>query len=106
MSVSEMVIERRDENILRAIERITSVYSLAWEIKRDIKEVPGTLGFDWIKEKIDRELKEVLRVLNFIHSSLSTHITGHFVSCFYLGVEWHLTLSYIYNLNSWLHQST
>ena len=29
MSVSEMVIERRDENILRAIERIASVYSLA-----------------------------------------------------------------------------
>ena len=51
MSVSEMVIERRDENILRAIERITSVYSLAWEIKRDIKEVHGTLGFDWIKKK-------------------------------------------------------
>ena len=51
MSVSEMVIKRRDENILRAIERITSVYSLAWEIKRDIKEVHGTLGFDWIKKK-------------------------------------------------------
>ena len=29
MSVSEMVIERRDENVLRAIEIITSVYSLA-----------------------------------------------------------------------------
>ena len=39
MSVSEMVIERRDENILRAIERITSAYSLVWEIKRDIKEI-------------------------------------------------------------------
>ena len=51
MSVSEMVIERRDENILRAIERITSVYSLAWEIKRDIKEVHGTLGFDRVKKK-------------------------------------------------------
>ena len=51
MSVSEMVIKRRDENILRATERITSVYSLAWEIKRDIKEVHGTLGFDWIKKK-------------------------------------------------------
>ena len=51
MSVPEMVIKRRDENILRAIERITSVYSLAWEIKRDIEEVPGTLGFDWIKKK-------------------------------------------------------
>ena len=50
MSVSEMVIERRDENILRATKIITSVYSLAWEIKRDIKEVPGTLGFDWIKK--------------------------------------------------------
>ena len=51
MSVSEMVIERGDENILRATKRITSVYSLAWEIKRDIKEVHGTLGFNWIKEK-------------------------------------------------------
>ena len=51
MSVSEMVIERRDENILRAIERITSVYSLAWEIKGDIKEVHGTLGFDRVKKK-------------------------------------------------------
>ena len=51
MSVPEMVIKRRDENILRAIERITSVYSLAWEIKRDIEEVPETLGFDWIKKK-------------------------------------------------------
>ena len=51
MSVSEMVIKRRDQNILRAIERITSVYSLAWEIKRDIEEVPETLGFDWIKKK-------------------------------------------------------
>ena len=50
MSVPEMVIKRRNENILRAIERITSVYSLAWEIKRDIKEVHGTLGFDWIKK--------------------------------------------------------
>ena len=46
-----MVIERRDENILRAIERITSVYSLAWEIKGDIKEVHGTLGFDRVKKK-------------------------------------------------------
>ena len=46
MSVLEMVIERRDENILRAIERITSVYYLAGEIKRDIKELHGTLGFD------------------------------------------------------------
>ena len=51
MSMSEMVIERRDENILRAIERITSVYSLAWEIKGDIKEVHGTLGFDRVKKK-------------------------------------------------------
>ena len=51
MSVSEMVIERRDENILRAIERITSVYSLAWKIKGDIKEVHGTLGFDRVKKK-------------------------------------------------------
>ena len=51
MSVSEMVIKRRDQNILRAIERITSVYSLAWKIKRDIEEVPETLGFDWIKKK-------------------------------------------------------
>ena len=51
MSVPEMVIKRRDENILRAIERIISVYYLAWEIKRDIKEVHGTLGFDWIKKK-------------------------------------------------------
>ena len=51
MSVPEMVIKQRDENIFRAIERITSVYSLAWEIKRDIKEVHGTLGFDWIKKK-------------------------------------------------------
>ena len=51
MSVSEMVIERRDENVLRAIEIITSVYYLAWEIKGDIKEVHGTLGFDWIKKK-------------------------------------------------------
>ena len=51
MSVLEMVFKRRDENILRAIERITSVYSLAWEIKRDIKEVHGTLGFDWIRKK-------------------------------------------------------
>ena len=51
MSVLEMVIEQRDENILRAIERITSVYYLAWELKRDIKEVPGTLGFDWIRKK-------------------------------------------------------
>ena len=50
MSVLEMVFKRRDENILRAIERITSVYYLAWEIKRDIKEVHGTLGFDWIKK--------------------------------------------------------
>ena len=41
---------RREENILRAIERITSVYSLAWEIKRDIKEVHWTSGFDWIKK--------------------------------------------------------
>ena len=57
MSVLEMVFKGGDENILRAIERITSVYSLAWEIKRDIKEVPGTLGFDWIRKKIDRELK-------------------------------------------------
>ena len=51
MSVLEMVFKRRDENILRAIEKITSVYSLAWEIKRDIKEVHGTLGFDWIRKK-------------------------------------------------------
>ena len=51
MSVPEMVFKRRDENILRAIERITSVYSLAWEIKGDINEVHGTLGFDWIKKK-------------------------------------------------------
>ena len=51
MSVLEMVFKRRDQNILRAIERITSVYSLAWEIKRDIKEVHGTLGFDWIRKK-------------------------------------------------------
>ena len=51
MNVPEMVIKQRDENILRAIERITSVYYLAWEIKRDIKEVHGTLGFDWIKKK-------------------------------------------------------
>ena len=51
MSVPEMVFKLRDENILRAIERITSVYSLAWEIKGDIKEVHGTLGFDWIKKK-------------------------------------------------------
>ena len=86
MSVLEMVIEQRDENILRAIERITSVYYLAWEIKRDIKEVHGTFGFDWIRKKIDRELKEILRYLNFINSFLSTHITGHFVICFYLGV--------------------
>ena len=50
MSVPEMVIKRRDENILRAIERIISVYYLAWEMKRDIKEVHGTLGFDWIKK--------------------------------------------------------
>ena len=50
MSVPEMVIKQRDENIFRAIERITSVYYLAWEIKRDIKEVHGTLGFDWIKK--------------------------------------------------------
>ena len=50
MSVLEMVIEQRDENILRAIERITSVYYLAWEIKRDIKEVHGTFGFDWIRK--------------------------------------------------------
>ena len=41
MSVSEMVFKRRDQNILRAIESITSVYSLAWEIKRDIKEYLG-----------------------------------------------------------------
>ena len=86
MSVLEMVFKGGDENILRAIERITSVYSLAWEIKRDIKEVPGTLGFDWIRKKIDRELKEILCYLNFINSFLSTHITGHFVICFYLGV--------------------
>ena len=46
MSVLEMVFKRRDQNIFRAIERITSVYSLASEIKRDIKEVHGTLGFD------------------------------------------------------------
>ena len=84
MSVPEMVIKQRDENIFRAIERITSVYYLAWEIKRDIKEVHGTLGFDWIKKKIDRELKEVLRFLNFINSFLSTHITGHFIICLYL----------------------
>ena len=51
MSVSEMVIERRDENLFRAIERITSVYSLAWEIKGDVKEVHGTLGFDRVKKK-------------------------------------------------------
>ena len=51
MSVLEMVFKRRDENILRAIERITSVYSLAWEIKGDIKEVHGTLGFDRVKQK-------------------------------------------------------
>ena len=31
---------------MRAIESITSVYSLASEIKGDIKEVHGTLGFD------------------------------------------------------------
>ena len=85
MSVPEMVIKRRDENILRAIERIISVYYLAWEIKRDIKEVHGTLGFDWIKKKNDRELKEVMRFLNFINSFLSTYITGHFVIWFYLG---------------------
>ena len=84
MSVPEMVIKRRDENILREIERITSVYYLAWEIKGDIKEVHGTLGFDWIKKKIDRELKEVLRFLNLINSFLSTHITGHFIICLYL----------------------
>ena len=47
MSVLEMVFKRREENILRAIKRITSVYSLAWEIKRDSKEVHWTLGFDW-----------------------------------------------------------
>ena len=29
MSVPEMVIKQRDENIFRAIERITSVYYLA-----------------------------------------------------------------------------
>ena len=46
-----MVIERRDENILRAIKIITSVYSLTWEIKGDIKEVHGTLGFDRVKKK-------------------------------------------------------
>ena len=46
-----MVFERRDENILRAVERITSVYSLAREIKRDIKEVHGTLGFERVKKK-------------------------------------------------------
>ena len=86
MSVSEMVIERMDENVLRAIEIITSVYYLAWEIKKDIKE--------------DGELKEILRFLNFINSLLSTHITGHFVICFYLGVEWHLSLSNIYNLKT------
>ena len=51
MSVPEMVIERRDENILRAIKIITSVYSLAWEIKGDIKEIHGTLGFDQVKKK-------------------------------------------------------
>ena len=51
MSVLEMVIKQRDENILRAIERITSVYYLAWEIKGDIKEVHGTLGFNWIRKK-------------------------------------------------------
>ena len=59
MSVLEMVFKRREEKILRAIERITSVYSLAWEIKIDIKEIHGTLGFDWIKKKIDQELKEI-----------------------------------------------
>ena len=84
MSVPEMVIKQRDENIFRAIERITSVYYLAWEIKRDIKEVHGTLGFDWIKKKIDREQKEVLRFLNLINSFLSTHITGHCIICLYL----------------------
>ena len=31
---------------MRAIEIMTSVYSLASEINRDIKEVHGTLGFD------------------------------------------------------------
>ena len=36
---------------MRAIESITSVYSLASEIKGDIKEVHGTLGFDWIRKK-------------------------------------------------------
>ena len=51
MSVLEIVFKRRDQNIFRVIERITSVYSLAWEIKRDIKEVHGTLGFDWIRKK-------------------------------------------------------
>ena len=45
-----MVFKRRDKYILRAIERITSVYYLAQEIKRDIKEVHGTLGFDRVKE--------------------------------------------------------
>ena len=43
--------KRREENILRAKERTTSVYSLAWEIKRDIKEVHGTLGLTELRKQ-------------------------------------------------------
>ena len=46
----------------------------------------GHLGLTELGKKIDRELKEILRYLNFINSFLSTHITGHFVICFFLGV--------------------
>ena len=56
-----------------------------WEVWRALKKLDifdmrnkqryqrgGTLGFDWIKKMVDRELKEVLRFLNFINSFLST----------------------------------
>ena len=85
MSVPEMVIKRRDENILRAIERTISVYYLAWEIKRDIKEVHGTLGFDWIKKKNWSRTERSYALFKLHQFLLSTYITGHFVIWFYLG---------------------
>ena len=62
--------KRRDEIILRAIERTTSVYSLAWEIKGDVKEVHGTLGLTELRKqnwsRIERNVA-LFKLHQFLH---------------------------------------